>query len=58
MIKIFVQTDHRELEMLVNKWISSSHINVINIHHSMCALENEIVHSIIIHYQPQDSMPC
>ncbi len=58
MIKIFVQTNHRELETLVNNWISSNHIMVINIHHSICALENELVHSVIIHYQTQDSIPC
>ncbi len=58
MIKIFVQTDHRELETLVNNWISSSHIIVINLYHSICILENELVHSVIIYYQKQDSMPC
>lgn len=58
MIKIFVQTDHRELERLVNNWIASSPIIVINIHHSICTLENELVHSIIIYYQTQDSIPC
>lgn len=58
MIKIFVQTDHRELETLVNNWILSNDIIVINIGHFMCVLESDIVHSIIIHYQTQDSIPC
>lgn len=58
MVKIFVQTDHRDLETLVNNWISSSHITVINLHHSICVFENELVHSLIIYYIPHDSIPC
>lgn len=58
MVKIFVHTSHRELETLVNNWISSSHIIVIDMHHSICVSENELVHSVMIYYQTQDSMPC
>lgn len=58
MVKIFVQTDHRDLETLVNNWISSGHITVINLQYSICVLENELVHSLIIYYTPQDSIPC
>lgn len=58
MIKIFVHADHRELEILVNNWITSNHITVININHSICVSEDELVHSVIIYYQKQDSIPC
>lgn len=58
MIKLFVHTNHRELEILVNNWISSNSITVIDIRHFMCVYENNVLYSIIIHYHPQDSIPC
>lgn len=58
MIKIFVQRDHHELEAQINNWICSNSIEIVNMFHSVCTLDDEIIHSIVINYKSEDSRPC
>ncbi len=58
MIKIFVQQNHHELEAQVNQWLSTQTISVLSISYSVCTLNEEIAHSVLINYIPVDSKPC
>lgn len=58
MIKIFVHKDHHELEDQINKWLSTDNITIIFISHSICSLDDDIIHSIIINYTTKVSNPC
>ncbi len=58
MIKIFVQRDHHELEAQVNDWICSNSVTILDISHSVCISEEEILHSIMIRYKSDDSKLC
>ncbi len=58
MVKIFVRKEHRELEVQINNWICSNSIKIVNFSHSTCVFEDEIVHSVLINYESDDSRPC
>lgn len=58
MVKIFVQRDHHELEEQVNNWICSNSVEILNVFHSICTLDDEIIHSMVISYKSDASKPC
>lgn len=58
MIKIFVHHDHHELEALVNNWISSNSITILDFSHTMSVVDENLIHSIILVYKFDEDNPC
>lgn len=58
MIKIFVHHDHHELEILVNNWLSSSSITILDFSYTMCVTDENIIHSIVLVYILDADNPC
>lgn len=58
MIKILALNDHRELERMVNDWIKVNNVDILKIHYSVINSEDDIIYSVLIHYQSYKDKPC
>ena len=58
MIKIFVHHDHHEFEALVNNWISSNSITILDFSYTMSVVDENLIHSIILVYKFDEDNPC